>query len=125
MKKSLLLGLKKHMLRIPRPIWQGEVERSAKHAHNRIGFMGEDHHKVRDFVVLELPRRGRPIPAVDIARATDLPLSRTAAILDELEKGMTFLFRNAAGEVAWAYPVTAEPTPHRILFSTGEQIFAA
>jgi hypothetical protein len=38
---------------------------------------------------------------------------------------MTFLFRNPMGEVAWAYPVTAEPTPHHVTFSTGERTFAA
>jgi hypothetical protein len=125
MNKSLMLGLWKHLLRIPRPIWQGEVARSAENGRTRIDFMSEDHHKIRDFVVLELPRRGTPIPAEDIAKGVNLPLQRTQEILGELEKGMTFLFRNEKGEVAWAYPVTAEPTPHRIRFSSGEQIYAA
>jgi hypothetical protein len=125
MNKSLLLGLWKFLIRIPRSIWQGEVARSAENGQNRIGFMSADHHKVRDYVVLELPRRGAPIPPEDIASAVNLPLQRTQEILDELEKGMTFLFRNEKGEVAWAYPVTAEPTPHRIRFSSGEQIYAA
>jgi hypothetical protein len=47
------------------------------------------------------------------------------AILDDLEKHMTFLFRNQAGEVVWAYPVTVEKTPHRVTFDTGETIYAA
>jgi hypothetical protein len=45
--------------------------------------------------------------------------------LDELEQHMTFLFRNAQGDVVWAYPVTVEQTPHRITFDTGEQLYAA
>jgi hypothetical protein len=125
MKKSPLLGLWKQMLRIPGLIWQAEVTHNAEKGHNRIGFMSADHHKVRDFVVLEIPRRGKPIPAEDIASGVNLPLQRTQEILDELERGMTFLFRNEKGEVVWAYPVTAEPTPHRIHFSSGEQIYAA
>jgi hypothetical protein len=125
MNKNLLLGLWKYLLRIPRSIWQGEVARNAEKGRSRISFMSADHHKIRDFVVLELPRRGTPIAPEDIARGVELPLQRTREILDELEKGMTFLFRNAKGEVAWAYPVTAEPTPHRMRFSRGEQIYAA
>jgi hypothetical protein len=125
MAKSLLLGLWKHLVRIPRSIWQGEVARNTEAGRNRIDFMSPDHHKIRDFVVLELPRRGAPISPEDIASGVSLPLQRTQEILDELEKGMTFLFRNEKGEVAWAYPVTAEPTPHRIRFSSGEQIYAA
>lgn len=125
MNKSILLGLWRHLLRIPGLIWQAEVTHHAEKGHNRISFMGADHHKVRDFIVLEIPRRGSPIAPEDIASALNLPLQRTLEILDELEKGMTFLFRNEKGKVVWAYPVTAEPTPHRIHFSTGEQIYAA
>jgi hypothetical protein len=46
-------------------------------------------------------------------------------VLDELERRMTFLFRNQAGAVAWAYPVTVDVTPHHVTFSTGEQVYAA
>jgi len=38
---------------------------------------------------------------------------------------MTFLYRNVAGNVVWAYPVTVEQTPHRVIFNTGESIYAA
>lgn len=125
MNKNLLLSLWKYLLRIPLSTWQGEVAHNEENGRNRIGFMSADHHKIRDFVVLEIPRRGTPIAPEDIARGVEIPLQRTQEILDELEKGMTFLFRNAKGEVAWAYPVTAEPTPHRMRFSSGEQIYAA
>ena len=33
--------------------------------------------------------------------------------------------RNPDGEVSWAFPVTSDPTPHQLQFSTGEQIFGA
>ena len=46
-------------------------------------------------------------------------------ILDELEKNMTFLFRNPDGEVTWADPVTVDQTPHHVSFSSGEQVYAA
>lgn len=125
MNKSLLLSVWKYLVRIPRPVWQGEVSRSAQNGRNRLGFMSRDHHRVRDYVVRELPRCGAPISPEQISAALEISPERTVAILDALEQGMTFLFRNEKGEVTWAYPVTVDPTPHRITFSTGEQIYAA
>jgi hypothetical protein len=60
-----------------------------------------------------------------IAQQLNLPVGRVNLILEDLEKRRFFLFRNEAGEVAWAYPVTADSTPHQVSFSTGEQIYAA
>ena len=54
-----------------------------------------------------------------------MPLIRVNTILDELEQNLVFLVRNEQGAVSWAFPVTVEPTPHRLTFSTGEQIYAA
>jgi hypothetical protein len=119
------LGLLNFLIRIPHPVWRREAAHMARSNHSRISFLSEDHHKIRDFVVLELPRYGAPIPPEEISIRLNLPLKRTQEILNELEKGMTFLFRNAKGEVAWAYPVTSDPTPHRMRFNTGEQINAA
>lgn len=125
MKKSLLYGIWCLLVRIPQRIWQAEVAHSAHEGHDRLSFMSPDHHRVRDFVVLELPRSQAAIPPEEIAARLDLPIERVLTILDELEKGMTFLFRDEKSAVAWAYPVTVEPTPHRITFSSGEQIYAA
>ncbi len=90
-----------------------------------LDFMSEDHHRVRNFVVAELPRAGIALPPAVIASRLDLPLEQVAHILDDLEKHLVFLFRNPQGEVAWAYPVTVDPTPHRVTFSSGEKIYAA
>ena len=87
--------------------------------------MSVDHHRVRDFVVLEIARRGEPLSPLLIASELNLPVEQVGTIIEELEKGMTFIFRNEEGAVAWAYPVTADPTPHRVFFSSGEQIYAA
>jgi hypothetical protein len=87
--------------------------------------MSAEHHLVRNFVVSELPRIGRPLSPELIAQRLDLPEARVRIILEDLEKHLTFLFRNAQGAVAWAYPVTTDQTPHRVTFSTGEQIHAA
>jgi len=87
--------------------------------------MTGDHHRVREYVVLELPKVNAPIYPQQIAKSLDLNIDQVITLLDDLEKHMTFLFRNGEGAVTWAYPVTVAQTPHRIDFSSGEQIYAA
>jgi hypothetical protein len=91
-----------------------------------LAFMTPTHHAVRNFVVRDLPRGGgAPLPAKRIAAMLRLELSRVIDVLDELERHLFFLVRNAAGDVTWAFPVTIAPTPHRLQFSTGERISGA
>ncbi len=125
MNENLLLGLGHHMLPIPRSVWQRQVASSKQGNRAALGFMTDEHHRVRDFAVVELPRAGAPLPPELFAERLGLPLARVKTILDELEQHMTFLFRNAAGAVTWAYPVTVDQTPHRITFSSGERVYAA
>jgi hypothetical protein len=125
MMNSSLLSFGRWLLPIPAVLRQREVQRGAVEARKSLDFMSADHHRVRDFVVLELPRRGEPLSPLLIASELNFPLERVGSIVDDLEKRLTFLFRNEDGAVAWAYPVTADPTPHRVFFSTGEQIYAA
>jgi hypothetical protein len=108
------------MLPIPRPLWQRHVQGGG-----HLDFMSEDHRRVRTYAVRELPRIAAPLPPERIAEALDLPLARVVEVLDDLERHMTFLFRNDQGAVVWAYPVTAERTPHRVTFDSGEQIYSA
>ncbi len=125
MKKRMLLGVHRHTVGVPHFIWNRQVEGGARHNSERLAFMSPEHHAVRNFAVTELPRAGAPLPPEYIAGKLGLPLERVLAVLDDLEKHLTFLFRNEQGAVAWAYPVTAEPTPHRITFSSGEKLYAA
>ena len=125
MKKRMLLGVHRHTVGVPHFIWNRQVEGGARHNTERLAFMSPEHHAVRNFAVTELPRAGQPLAPETIAQRLDLPLERVLAILADLEKHMTFLFRNAQGAVAWAYPVTVEPTPHRVTFSSGEKLYAA
>ena len=125
MKKRMLLGVHRHTLGVPHFIWGRQVEGGARHNARRLAFMSPEHHAVRNFAVTELPRSGQPLAPETISQRLDLPLERVIAILADLEKHMTFLFRNQQGAVAWAYPVTVEPTPHRVTFSSGEKLYAA
>jgi hypothetical protein len=56
---------------------------------------------------------------------TGSDLHRVSTILSELEEHLFFLVRNSEGDVNWAFPVTTDPTAHRLSFSSGENIFGA
>lgn len=124
MDKNLLLGIWRYLLPVPPAIWRKQVGGPHDRAPN-LAFMSADHHRVRDFVVVELPRAGQPLSPQLIARSLELPLERVQTILAELERHKTFLFRNPQGDVTWAYPVTVDVTPHQVTFNSGEQVYAA
>jgi hypothetical protein len=119
--QSLLLGWWRAMVPIPSPVWKNQIHGEP----GKLDFMSEEHHRVRNFVVRELPDLASPLTPEFIAQNLNLPQPQVLQLLDELEENMTFLFRDADGAVTWAYPVTVEPTPHRVTFSSGEQIYAA
>jgi hypothetical protein len=123
-KDGVLLGLGRHMVPVPRLVWRRIMTANARRISARLGFMSEDHHRVRDFAVTELPRAGAPLSPESIAAALDLAVPRVRSILDELEEHLTFLFRGDGGAVTWAYPVTVDETPHRASFSTGEEAYS-
>jgi len=122
---NILLGLSRFMIPIPRYIWKRQLPAKERHLTASIGFMSEQHHAIRNHVVKELPRVGKPLPPELIAQSVNLPVDRVVAIMDDLEKNMTFLFRNEHGAVTWAYPVTVDKTPHHVALSTGEKTHAA
>ena len=112
------------MIPIPRMLWRRLMQSNARKVRAGLRFMTEDHHRVRDFIVTELPRSGVPLPPETIAAVLDLAASRVRFVLDELEQHLTFLFRNDQGAVSWAYPVTVDETPHHARFNTGEQAYS-
>jgi len=124
MKDGLLLGLGRYMIPIPRALWERVVKAGARKARARLAFMSEDHHRVRDFAVLELVRAGAPLAPETIAEALDLTVPRVVSILQELEAHLTFVFRGDRRVVTWAYPVTVDETPHHASFSTGEEAYS-
>ncbi|MFC2031676.1 hypothetical protein ACFLWA_13230 [Chloroflexota bacterium] len=125
MKDGILMGMGRHIVPVPAAVWKSRLSKSAEHGRARVEFMTEAHHRVRDFVVLELPRAGKPLSRPYIAQSVGLPLEQVQVILEELEKNMTFLYRSDGEAVDWAYPVTVDETPHQVTFSTGERINAA
>jgi len=120
MDENVLMGMGHHTMPLPRSLWQRHVTGDAQ-----LDFMTADHHRVRNFVVLELPRARESLSPGFIAEKLELPVDQVVGILEDLEVHMTFLYRDELGAVEWAYPVTTAQTPHRVTFSTGERINAA
>lgn len=122
---TILVGRGHSMTNVAREAWEEKLASVPQYFKGKLSFMTAEHHLVRYFVVRELPVAGQPISAESIAGQVHLPVDRVSEILDDLERNLTFLFRNSHGEVSWAYPVTVDPTPHELIFSTGERLFAA
>jgi len=125
MTENVLVGREREILSISRRDWEQGLAERLHYVRARCGFMSADHHRVRNFVVKEIPKVGKPLAPEFIGQELHLPVARVHSLLADLEKHLTFLFRNRQGEVSWAYPVTADRTPHHVAFSTGEQTYAA
>ncbi|MDJ0856552.1 MAG: hypothetical protein QNI88_15190 [Desulfobacterales bacterium] len=125
MANRLMSGFWRLMLSVPPFLWEKQVVRARGRIAAGMGFMTPDHRAVHHYSVRELPRLGGPLPPATIAAELELPERQVASLLADLEARMTFLFRNPAGEVTWAYPVTVETTPHALTFSTGARLYAA
>lgn len=125
MSNKLMLGLWRYVINVPPMVWQRQIQKGKQRFEREYGKMSRDVRKVHHFVVKELPRAGRPLPAATVSANLGLSLDQVGSALDYLEKRMTYLYRNPAGEVLWAYPVTVAKTPHRITFDTGEKLYAA
>jgi hypothetical protein len=127
MKDRIMLGLWKYMLSIPPFLMdmKKQLAQEKMRFEAAMDFMSESHRRVHHFVVRELPIAGKPLSPDLIAQNLGLTREQVVSVLTDLEKHMTFLFRNKQGEVTWAYPVTVDKTPHHLTFSSGEQIYAA
>ena len=125
MQNTLMLGLWRYVINVPPFLWQKQIEKGKRSFERAYGRLSEEQRAVHHFTVTELPYAGKPLSPKLISEKLSIPVARIKAILDTLEKRMTFLFRNVRGDVTWAYPVTVEKTPHKITFSTGEKLYAA
>jgi hypothetical protein len=125
MANNLMSGIWRHILPVPPMLWEKRVQQARSKIERRLDFMTPAHRKVHHYAVRELPRAASPLSPEVIAEGLGTSPRQVSDLLDDLEAHMTFLYRNADGHVTWAYPVTAEPTPHRLRFDSGEQIYAA
>lgn len=125
MKETILMGVGREIHTVPDGAFVKSIKDLPARMAVRLSFMTRDHHKVRDFVVRELPRENKPLSPAQIAHVTGLSLQKVSAVVAQLEQNLFFLVRDRQGNVTWAFPVTTYKTPHRMRFSTGEKIFGA
>ncbi len=125
MSNMLMLGLWGYILKVPPFLWKKQIAQGKKRFEKVHGSLTEDMRNIHHFVVKELPSTGKPLSPGIISEKLGLSPDRVQKTLDYLERSMTFLYRNADGDVNWAYPVTVDKTPHRLTFSTGESVYAA
>ncbi len=130
MEETVLIGEGADFRRISTEAWKQALEQAPGRIAPRLEFMGEEHHLLRNFVVRQMPAAGpEGLSPEFIARELNLSADRCETLLDELERKLFFLVRDPSGSgnpnVTWAFPVTVEPTPHRIRFSTGESTYGA
>jgi len=125
MADTVLIGRGDTIDSILREKWEHELSSAPETIARRLEFMSREHHRVRNFVVRELPQLGRPISLAEISESLQLTGERTKSIVDDLERNLFFLVRGHGAEVSWAFPVTADDTGHHLVFSTGERLDAA
>ena len=123
--KRLLFGFKHHMIPVPWGLFTRLAPRNVAKTTRALSRLDDEQRRVHHFVVRELPGFAKPMGPDYVARMLGMPADRVGAIMDELEHRKLFLFRPGGRDVVWAYPVTVEPTPHRVTFSSGESIWAA
>ncbi len=125
MRNSLRLKIGRYFLPLPAALWRRLIERAADRIRTAGRRLGSEHRAVQHYAVREIARFPEPLPPAAIAAGTGIAEADVVAILAELEKRMTYLWRDPQGRVTWAYPVTAESTPHHMAFTSGERLDAA
>jgi hypothetical protein len=123
--KTVLLGVKRHMLPIPEALFRRAMKAGTKKTRRTLGGLDDQQRLVHHFVVQDLPRLAEPMPPEHIAETLEMDLDRVIEIVDELERRLIFLFRPGGREGVWAYPVRVAETPHCLAFSTGVRLNAA
>ena len=124
--RTVLIARNNTFERVDETAWRDAVAAHVTHMPQRLAFMTPSHHRVRNAAVLGLPRNGgRPLSMAQLAAAAGVPEADTRAIAAELERNLFFVVRGGADDISWAFPVTSDPTPHRLTFASGESIFGA
>ncbi len=125
MNDTVLAGRGRAVVRVSARDWLEHLVRTPEEVRGLLSFMSKDHRRVRRFVVLELARSGAPVAVESICRSLGLQAARALQLLEDLERQLFFLVRDAQGAVTWAFPVTVDRTPHHLAFSSGERLWAA
>lgn len=123
--ETLLAGRSSRIERVAAQPWREALDRVGERMRARLAFMTAAHRTVREAAVVHLPSAGKPLDARDLAPLTGLDPVVVDRLLDDLHQRLFFLVRNAQRQVAWAFPVTIDRTPHHLTFDSGERLWGA
>jgi len=99
---------------IPEPAWIEELMAAPPHIARRLEFMTPDHHRIRNLAVTQIAAGKGPVRVDWLAARLAMTPIEIDARLDELEQGLFFVVRDPEGRVNWAFPFSAEETPHLV-----------
>lgn len=125
MKNKVMLGLWRFIINVPPNLIEKQMAKTMRRFESESRKFTAAHRTVHHCVVREMPSVDGPLSPEMVADKVNLPVEQVNALLNDLEKGMTYLVRDQRGHVVWAFPMTVEKTPHRLTFNTGEQAYAA
>ncbi len=122
----VLIERDNRLMHVAEQDWRAPLGGVGEYFRRRLAFLTEEHRRMRNYVVAQIPRnRFQAVLPEQIASAVNLGVPRVNAILEDLERHLFFVWRNSAGAVTWAFPVTTDRTPHRIVPQSGDPFFAA
>ncbi len=122
----VLIGHGRDFERIDEEGWKQAVAGAIAHMPKRLAFMTPAHHRVRNAAVRGLPANaGQPLSMQQVAAAAGVAEETTRKIAAELERNLFFVVRKDDDHISWAFPVTADRTPHEVILGTGERICGA
>ena len=111
---TVLKGENDKITPIPESVWMEELMASPPHIGRRLEFMTPDHHRLRNLAVTQVATGEGPVRVDWFAARLEMTPAEVDARLDELEQGLFFLVRDPEGHVNWAFPFSAEETPHQV-----------
>ena len=122
---KMYLGLRGWMIPIPRLVSAPGAKKSAASAKAQGNRLSSEERRVHHQVVRQMARAQNPLTADDLVDALDLPPDQVNASVARLEAMKTFIYREDARGINWAYPLAFDDTGHHITADTGERFFAA
>lgn len=124
-KRKMLMGLRGLMIPIPRMVSDKGLEKGVAGAKAKAARLSDQERRIHHYIVRTMPAASKPIEALQVSEALELPLNMVAETIDKLEEMKTFIFRTDGQRIDWAYPVSMEDTGHEVRCSTGELFNAA
>ena len=110
MSETILVGHHDRVTKVSSTQWEKHLTDARPRIGARLNFMSPDHHRVRNFVVTELPRNhGRPLKPAQIARSLRLSLAQVDELLGTAAEAVEVILKE--GRAAAMNRFNRKPEP--------------